>query len=64
MKVCNTCFDADGVEITRVTEHLVANDLTGVQFLAFVCSRCFSLGRITRVTCKTFREVADQKAVG
>ena len=56
MKVCSTCSEIDGVDTTRVAEQLVANDLMGVQFLAFVCSRCFSLGRITRVTCKTFGE--------
>lgn len=57
MKVCNTCLELDGVEVAQVAEELVTNDLTGAQFLAFVCKRCFSLGRTTRVTCKTFSKV-------
>lgn len=56
MKVCRTCWELDGVEAMRVAEELVTNDLTSAQFLAFVCSRCLSLGRISRVTCKTFGE--------
>lgn len=63
MKVCNTCLETDGVETIQVAEQLVINDLTGAQFSAFVCSRCFSLGRITTVTCKNFRAANRRSAL-
>lgn len=59
MKVCNTCLDDDGVEATLVAEELVTSDLTSARFLAFVCLRCYSLGRVTRVTCKAFSERSE-----
>lgn len=63
MKVCSTCLDVDGVETNQVAEQLVTNNLTGAQFLAFVCLRCFSLRRITRVTCKNFRAANRRSAL-
>lgn len=51
---CNVCFEKDGVEATRVMEAPVVNDVTGANFVAFVCARCLYLDRTTRVTCKTF----------
>jgi len=51
---CKTCFQLDGVETRAVVEATVANAVTGAKFDALVCARCFSEGRETRVTCRTF----------
>ena len=53
---CEICVGEDGVMTRATTETLVANEKTGVKFFAFVCERCLTLGRITRVTCRTFKK--------
>ncbi len=58
---CNVCFEKDGVETTGVTETTLVNELTGANFAAFVCVRCLSLARTTRVTCKTFTAMDERK---
>jgi hypothetical protein len=52
-----------GLATTRVdggavVEHRCVNDQTGKRFTAFVCARCLELGRETKVTCRSFTQVA------
>lgn len=52
---CIFCASLDGKTTTAIVQTEVTNDRTGVRFNAFVCERCLTLGRITRVTCRTFK---------
>lgn len=54
MKFCNTCFDADGVISSEVVHVRVTNPIAGVEFDAWVCERCKTFGRETRVTCRNY----------
>ena len=52
---CKLCVRLDGVIASATVQTEVTNDSTGAKFKAFVCERCLTLDRVTRVTCRTFQ---------
>ena len=54
---CRICFGSDAVTTNATMQALVTNDRTGAKFKAFVCERCWTLDRVTRVTCRTFKNL-------
>jgi hypothetical protein len=61
---CTVCFGRDGVITSATIQTQVTNDSTGVKFNAFVCERCLTLDRITRVTCRTFKNLLVTRRLG
>jgi ribosomal protein L40E len=54
MRFCIRCKAEDGVAAYQVVNEAIENPTTKVSYSGLVCARCYSLGRITRVTCRTF----------
>ncbi len=54
MMYCRVCFDRDGSFNSKTVQVMCTNEKTGVQFKAWICEICRSLGFETRVTCRTF----------
>ncbi len=61
MMACLTCWEFDGGPATGIVETVIVNPATKATYNGLVCSRCLPLGRITRVTCLTFRRMEPDK---
>lgn len=57
--VCLACLNLDNVVSRETAETTIAQLPPKSPFSAVVCKRCLSLGRITRVTCRTFGAILD-----
>jgi len=57
MMGCLTCCESEGVYATAIIETKITNPVTRAVYSGPVCSRCFSIDRITRVRCRTFRRI-------
>ncbi|EFI53559.1 hypothetical protein AfiDRAFT_1546 [Afipia sp. 1NLS2] len=49
MMYCRVCFDRDGSFNSKTVQVMCTNEKTGVQFKAWICEGCQSLGYETRL---------------